>query len=1151
MRRRLSLYIEGHKVDLQDDGLVLWNWQHSDLYNPAAIKNSYSQDVTIPGTKRNDDIFGGIFRADRRLQRANAAPEVAVEQTMLRTAALRSGMLRASSTYTTPVTATSNGFVTGENVGNVAIDAAVSPTEVTTIAAQVRPGMNCESGTAMTSASVYSSARSLVLFIQAVGYDADGTAIAATPTLVAAHFWNRVTTDVQAIATGAGYTPSPLNTTLVEQQAYEDYTSANRDPEFWMADTEAAPAYYDLSLTATGLQRIEVRLLAKTVTLSDVTGTVTFVSADYPRLFAGLGGMEVDKWAVEFGTTSGETDTDPDPDPPTPPDPPDPPGPEPPDPPEPPTPTPDPEIPTGNYRTTFDPSKRADFAIYDEAGQIVVAGYCRLARVIEHRGVHTYSLALFGGLGGFIYEMSYNADGTKKSLADLDYGTELDFVIDKNAVADAWARLAGDTSKPAKWDVINFAPCYNGIPENFSADKAVAIPGDMGLTVPDGYSTKGGYVLVNLAGDRDEWEVWDLRSYLQRPVVSMRAILAAIAESSSWDVDYSDVDAFLDLWLTRPLLPSLGTFKQSSGGIVATFTSLGEVTGNILADIQLADVPAGAMVKTNVAFTLAYDVPGVTGNGLKTIGPVSGSGIRSEQVLFCQLIGMSNGVKTAAGPVLAIYDSADTISAAAMVAACGFQPDSLNTEVTAQRDHDYRRGTGDIFERTREISLSIEAENLDEVMLQVTAYHVAVLHGSVIDRFAYGAAYAAVYDSEGNYFVPSGAIATGSASCTFESTDSLRSGATITKEMLLSTSKTPAEYLVSLCKMFGFYIFTDPTEKRVEIMRRETFFQRETVDLTERVNRLHDIQLDPLAFSSKWYEFKGESVGGRFEEEYRQVQGVQYGVQRVDTGYDFDAQTYDILAGSAFRQAAAVQARSKYFNIMTTQGGVWRPSVFQAPGNTFTVWNGEGATEDVPINLPGNMNADPLNPTWPGYDITHRAEFRDGENKPVDGSDVLLYYRGSPLQYAFHLSDDLPVMDTVNGGPCWILDASPGGLELPSFSRYHTIRPLGATRSDVLEALDFGIPREVDIPGLDYTAGTIYLERWRKFLVDRLDVDNKVLRCRVDFRGLRVSGELLRKFYWYRNSLWVLNKITNYSLTTFDPAECEFIQVRSIDNYTT
>ena len=67
---------------------------------------------------------------------------------------------------------------------------------------------------------------------------------------------------------------------------------------------------------------------------------------------------------------------------------------------------------------------------------------------------------------------------------------------------------------------------------------------------------------------------------------------------------------------------------------------------------------------------------------------------------------------------------------------------------------------------------------------------------------------------------------------------------------------------------------------------------------------------------------------------------------------------------------------------------------------------------------------------------------------------------------------------------------------------------------------------------------------------DLLDKDTKVLKARVNLEGLKVDQSLLRRFFWYDGSIWVLNKITNYSLTTFDTAECEFIQVRDKSNYT-
>ena len=170
-----------------------------------------------------------------------------------------------------------------------------------------------------------------------------------------------------------------------------------------------------------------------------------------------------------------------------------------------------------------------------------------------------------------------------------------------------------------------------------------------------------------------------------------------------------------------------------------------------------------------------------------------------------------------------------------------------------------------------------------------------------------------------------------------------------------------------------------------------------------------------------------------------------------------------------------------------------------------------------------------------------RAEFRDGENKGIDGADVLLFFNYSINYPHFGLSDDLPVMDSVNGGPCWIAAFNEYGLDIPQFTRY-------AHRGQDPELLlDFGHPREVDIPGIRYTAPTIYEQAWQQYIRDRLNVHGKVMTCKAWID--RPGPEALRKFYWYRGSLWMLNKISNYSLTTFDPAECEFVQVRDIANY--
>ena len=122
----------------------------------------------------------------------------------------------------------------------------------------------------------------------------------------------------------------------------------------------------------------------------------------------------------------------------------------------------------------FDPTRKTPFTIYNEMGEILESGYLKLDKVTTTKKRTEYSVTLYGGLGSFLYGLSYKANGEKMAIADLDFGETLDFTIDRDAVADAWARLGGDTSKPAKWDIVNFIPGYMGLPPSpFDANKVL------------------------------------------------------------------------------------------------------------------------------------------------------------------------------------------------------------------------------------------------------------------------------------------------------------------------------------------------------------------------------------------------------------------------------------------------------------------------------------------------------------------------------------------------------------------------------------------------------------------------------------------------------------------------------------------------------
>lgn len=835
----------------------------------------------------------------------------------------------------------------------------------------------------------------------------------------------------------------------------------------------------------------------------------------------------------------------------------------------------------GDSGVDFNASQKTPFVIYNEMSEILQSGYVKLDSVSRVGADIQYKITLYGGLGSFFYALSYDEDGNKRTLADLDYlGTgnsaaELDFAITKEAVQEAWRRLRGDQSASPMWDIINFAPAYNGIPEgNFSPDKALVNPADVGLqdTITQegvNYTTNNGYALVSLAEAQDEWAVKDLRSYLQRPVFSMKAFWDAICNpenNGGYEVDASVVQdvlrfgAYSKLWMTLPLISSAGTIHQASGDLSLTMSST-PTSANAIGRFDLVgSVPSGTKVSANINCVIRFNLPAGANAYNELYNEASERIGRNTEtkssILFIQAVAYgSDNTIVGGSKIKVIGGHGRTVSG--LAAACGYVPAwQADYEKFVLANNAYEKVSPGVFGIPAEMGFSVEAQDVAYYKILVSRYSV---HEYSFRETTYsGNGNTSIpemwVDFDTSFYPINSFIIQGVTpnSVSYTTSDTLRSGASITKAMLLSTQHTPADYMLSFCKIFGLYFSYDVTTRKVTILKRNELYQDETIDLTKRVDISKGISIQPLVFKAKWYDFILEGDGA-FYDEYLNVEGIRFGIQRVNTGYDFNAESVNLMDSVVFKNACTILARSKYFNYIF-QGQVFKPSPFLDKGNKYTLWSVNGDTLETDISCPPDTasvtyyNSDP---NLKGYDVdlARKLELRSADNKPLDGADILVFLEGWDRYDYFKLTDDVPAMDVVNDGvPCWLLGAGASGqnaLDIPIFQRY-----LFGQFYNIQDSLDFGIPRQMDIPNVRYPKGcTIYERGWEKYLADRYDANTKVMTCRVDFSGMQINQNLLRKFYWYRNTLWVLNKITNYSLTTYDPVECEFIQVQDKDNY--
>lgn len=873
----------------------------------------------------------------------------------------------------------------------------------------------------------------------------------------------------------------------------------------------------------------------------------------------------------------------------------------------------------------FNALARTPFAIYNEQGEILESGYLKLTDMDEVQ----YNATLYGGLGGFLFALMYNADGSKKSLADLQYfddpiggDDELNFNITRDAVREAWRTIGGLQAHSDLWNIINFAPCYNGIPGgDFDAKKAFCYDGCYGVIGDDGnHTSRRHHVMVDLVNAVDEWAAQDLRSYQQRPVISVKAIFEALqrfATAAGYTL-YLDPTWFLSsnvrydkLWLTLPKLDSIqlanesgsgsGYFSGPNPGALPTYNNGRQVDKEINGPWNTK----GYTAKHDVSVTFVPTVLGSSGDTSSVAAweqPDVPTGRRYWRVVTAyQLLALDNNGMVIGGSKVAMASTRTICSDGATPMEATISPANFvqkyNNAISTHWNqftpswtpedgvvYDSSMYNGARYMNTGSGRQLVDSSN-NPVQVTLSFSDVAgvsrvVLRTTYIAIRSMGGAGVPYYQSDFNEMGSSDASATmtftslslNSATDTYSYTVSgtAHSGSPISKKVLLGGTHTPADYLLSYCKMFGLYFITSEDGKRIEIRQRFSayHYSKPVLDFQERIDR-PSIKVKPYIIKSRWYEWVQEA-SGRFADYYKSVYGLDYGMARVNTGFEFDASHTDVLQDKTLKGAAEVLHQSKYFENITEGGNACPPPFID--GGTFTLWDSSGEAQELDISTPTDAaTIEYINQTYFGYDYTllPKPEFCDKDNKEVEGSDVLLFFdscNGTAYYRRYCLTDDNGLMELYNEGkPCWLLgqaeiaanlkytinddSEATNKLYMPRFRRMKT----GSSSPMVVtDTLDMAVPQEIDQPDIECDASkAVYYRRWRNYMNDRFDVDTKVMTCKVNLNGLQVGQALLGRICFFDGSLWALESIKNYVLGGDDLTECEFVKVNNKNNYIT
>lgn len=886
---------------------------------------------------------------------------------------------------------------------------------------------------------------------------------------------------------------------------------------------------------------------------------------------------------------------------------------------------------SGSGGAYYNSSKKVPFQLF-YGSDLYEDGYAKLDSIDNNGAKITYKITLYGGLGDFFQCLSATDDGKEKKLSDLIYTeggdtNEFDFTINIDTVNNAWGVLRGTVNpnfeNNKKWQHINFMTAYNGYPSDFDADKVVMNMNGTALRQSvknsednEWYSARNHWTVGTLPDEMTEWEMRDLRSYLQRPCIKMSSIVEACCNpvnNGGYEVELDpdffnqDNEYWSKTWVTLPMIQNL---EYSNEEQILDGAEL--IVGNVTGD------SAGLMYE-NLRFDLGeiQNASSITLKG-KVLSSVAlpytsyiwfwnwnGDSVHPSWVffgsLFVQLIALNGDTVVGASEV---YNLTSPIrhNGNLYYGHNGRYPDSpgIDPETGRQKMSDGSKyipymdqpiydvlGMLDTDGFKREISHTSSgstfsstpyefAFHINNIGSEITGLKLVYYWGSNDTRRKHYRSDSSFNRPYSNGWISDDGFSYSNVTAdrlSFQVTDhnisavigdSLgRTGTKVTKALLLNTEPSPCDYLLSYCKMFGLHFTKELGEQKIHIMTRKTFYERSNVvDLTDYIDQGKDSKIVPILFDTKWYEFLQEKDESALQQKYLTTKGVEYGEKILNTGYEFNVEKKNLLEENCIRSGIECMEKSKWFSAYNNDSSL-RP--WMNLGFKYTLWLGDKSFE---ANAGSNGSTGTLMPLNEGqglkyYDVFPKLQFHDEANSPTDGNNVLVFYSGfknvvsgrtNPLMYT--LSDDNVYQTDLNDGtPCWLFTNQEVVNDkrlcykldrIPVFERYLT----GQDSGTIMKSLDFGSTQELYVPNYNLTDTTnIYYNFWRSYLTDLFDTSTRSLTCYMRVIG-RPNPEWFRRFYWYQNALWSLNKLSDWNPASNGTTKAELIKVQDLADYT-
>ena len=360
-------------------------------------------------------------------------------------------------------------------------------------------------------------------------------------------------------------------------------------------------------------------------------------------------------------------------------------------------------------------------------------------------------------------------------------------------------------------------------------------------------------------------------------------------------------------------------------------------------------------------------------------------------------------------------------------------------------------------------------------------------------------------------------VSTSGKNCSFSGNTGITSGSYVSFKDMVDSDITQGDFLINFSKLFGLVYDTDSIayDNSIRLKTRNSYHKDyKIIDWTDKIDYSKSFKQTPLTFNTKYLSLAYNQMESYYEKKYLKTYDDAYGIQKIDTGFDFNDNTTQLINNQLFKQTVMVK--------------------------------GEALLNGGPV---------------PAY-----FDKANNERSPIDAQYSLLFWNqdSSLNNYtpSIRIIDDMESMhDESIGGdeePCWVDTSTLNTyrsvkLHAPSTLRSHEIQQADDKKITQVFSWDLGYPQSNYAKWSTSTypsSATIYSNYWKSYIADLYDVNTRILKCYVYLSPTEMTKFSFKNFVKIGDTLWHPNQIIDYNPLSNNPVQVEIIKVNDISAYT-